>query len=164
MSKSLQQSAEEILDIFASTETMPNRLLSRINVLQYTPRNIHSAFKKSKVVRKGFRLFFSTIVECLQSKRCPTADNLMDIYRAKRAWPQMHLFYFSRGGSIESAFKVVLDLAQQNFQVLFGCVEDRSLSDLRCRNDYEFAMVRRLCTTDTSDAQETPGSMDQLLS
>lgn len=168
MRQNLQISAEEILDTTGATETRNNRIWCAVNgnLLEYIPKNIRSTFKKSKVLRRGFRELIAAVNECLQAGRCPTPDDLMSLYKKKRIWPQMHNFYFSRGGSIDAAMKLILDLSRQHFEVEFDCGRDNEpLPALpRCRNDYEFEMVRRQCTSVACDDQDSQASISERLS
>ncbi|KAL4781963.1 hypothetical protein BJX76DRAFT_359395 [Aspergillus varians] len=147
MRQSLQAAAQEILDRLEATERRNNRLWCIINgdLLEYIPEHIRLTFKKSKVLRRGFREFITTVIECLQTGRlCPTPHDLMSLYKKTRNWPQMNTFYFSRGGSMEAAMNIILDVAGEHFAEVFdpGERDNESLPALpRCRNDFEFEMT-----------------------
>ncbi|GFF79168.1 hypothetical protein IFM62136_09996 [Aspergillus lentulus] len=104
---------------------------------------IRSTFKKSRVLRRGFKEFITTIIECLQTGGGPTPDDLMSLYKKKRIWPQMNTFYFSRGGSIGAGLNLILDLAGEIFEYIFN-LRERDHEPLPalpwCRNDSEFEL------------------------
>jgi GNAT superfamily N-acetyltransferase len=165
MRQTLQDIAEELLYRLKTTETSDNRLWCMVNgdLLEYIPENIRSIFKKSRVLRRGFKEFITTIIECLQAGGCPASDDLLSLYKKKRIWPQMHTFYFSRGGSIEAALNLILDLAGERFEDIFD-PRERDYEPLpalpRCRNDSEFELVRRQCTTVPCDDQGKDSSIN----
>lgn len=169
MRQTLQLTAEELLCRLEATETSDSRLWCRVNgdLLGYIPENIRSTFKKSRVLRRGFKEFITTIIECLQTGGCPTPDDLMSLYKKKRLWPQMNAFYFSRGGSIEAALNLILDLAGEIFEYTFN-PRERDYEPLPalpwCRNDSEFELVRRQCTTIPRDDQDPNASINERFS
>ncbi|KAJ6069164.1 hypothetical protein N7499_011051 [Penicillium canescens] len=173
MVESLRLGAEGILTELEETENVQShRVWYNLNrhLLENIPQNVRMMFKKSKVLRQGFRAFFITIVQCLQTSNVPTEDNLMALYRKSRLWPQMHTFYFAPGGSIDVATALSLDFAKQQFRKTFlrSSRSDgwQTLNLPSCRNDYEFELVKRQCSncaTATASPQSSQPSLNDLV-
>ncbi|KAK5788438.1 hypothetical protein VI817_009396 [Penicillium citrinum] len=165
--------AEEVLLKLTETEQVKSHeewYTLNQDLLKDIPRTARIMFKKSKVLRRGFQEFFKTIIRCVQAGNIPTSENLISLYRSSRLWPQMHAFYFARGGSIDAATGIVLDFAKTRMKmILQGNGSDYlTLSNLpSCRNDYEFELVRRQCTNlkkiEITSPQSSAISLDDIL-
>jgi GNAT superfamily N-acetyltransferase len=152
MIETLQLGAEGILRELGKTEhVQSHRVWYNLNrdLLENIPQNVRGMFKKSKVLRRGFRAFFITIIQCLEDSNIPTEENLMAVYRKSRLWPQMYAFYFAPGGRIDVATTLSLDFAKQQFRTTILRSHQSygsQTSDLPpCRNDCEFELVKRQC-------------------
>lgn len=93
---------------------------------------------------------FDRIASCLRLKQAPTTENVLGALDAASEWPPCTRNFLQRGGSVASAVLQVLEFAMDQDEMIgdgeHQATFEEDIDELKeCRNDTEWAFVRRLC-------------------
>ncbi|KAL4745592.1 hypothetical protein BDW72DRAFT_186441 [Aspergillus terricola var. indicus] len=122
-------------------------------VLVHLEPDVRKNLKTNKSLRKGFVNIFRIVVECLEAKRVPTAENLEWCCNNRSEWPPDTKNYLRRAGTQMGCYAVLrymFDAAKEQDEKAGDgecqLILEEEWSVLpTCRNDHEFEFVARTC-------------------
>ncbi|KAJ5824168.1 hypothetical protein N7447_006508 [Penicillium robsamsonii] len=121
--------------------------------LEHLDYDVQENLKTNKSLRKGFVNLFQIAVECLQTKKVPTAANLEWYCKNRSEWPPHTKNYLRRAGTQMGCRAVLREMfdgaKEQDEKAGDGkcqLILKKEWSNLpTCRNDHEFECVARAC-------------------
>lgn len=117
---------------------------------QHMLPHVSANLATNKSLRQGFTNMFDHIASCLRLKQAPTTENVLGALDAATEWPPCTRNFLQRGGSVASAVLQVLEFAMDQDEMIgdgeHQATFEEDIDELKeCRNDNEWAFVRRLC-------------------
>jgi GNAT superfamily N-acetyltransferase len=116
----------------------------------YVAPDIQRNFATNKSYREGFANLFGHAAVALRRNTSPTVTNILRAYEDAREWPPHTKNFFQRGGTVDSALRIIFDFAYDQDEWT-GDGDHRDVFDEKinalpeCRNDQEFGLVSLAC-------------------
>lgn len=133
-------------------------------IIVHLDPDVRNNLKTNKSLRRGFVNIFRIAVECLETKRIPSAENLEWQCNNRSEWPPDSKNYLRRAGmqmGCRAVLRYMFDTAKE-WDEKAGNREcqltlKREFSDLpTCRNDHEFEFAARVCGYSRDDFVSLP--------
>jgi len=105
----------------------------------------------NKSMRQGFTNMFHHIARCLEKRRLPNEETVLDLYHNETSeWPPVTKNYLQRGGTVAAAATMLFEEAMRCDEWAGdGMHMDDHEDDIKklptCRNDHEFGFVSGMC-------------------
>ena len=120
------------------------------HMISHVAPDIQRNFLTNKSLRQGFGNIFLHAAIVLRANTAPTIPNVLDAWRNSSEWPPVTRNFYQRGGSTESAMRIIFKLARdQDEWAGDGSHMEVFESDVtalpKCRNDHEFGFVALAC-------------------
>ena len=118
--------------------------------IQHMPPHVRANLVTNKSLRQGFTNLFNHVASCLRSKQIPRTEMVLQALDAASEWPPCTKNFLQRGGTVASVLLTVIEVAMDQDEMTGDGFHQEAFQDdidklKSCRNDNEWAFVRRQC-------------------